>query len=439
MKKRQIGMLMCAVLATAALAGCESASGEGKPRGTVTKEDDGEEDDEGNGQDEGSKPGGNPDEGNGTGNVAAPEGLSLVHDVEGLLEAIEPGAKIVMEPGTYMLSDYLTAQQQDPDENWKKIESKGYVSMESVYDGVELVVTGVDGLSIIGRSNDRADVQILTEPRYASLFAFHGSDDILLSNLTIGHTMRGDCGGNVLDFWGCHDVLVTNADIFGCGVHGIATCGDEASGDFRFYDTTIRDCSYGPFDLDAPWEGSIVFTGCELTGSEGGGICGDTRNGKLCFYDCVFGDRESENLYFRDDVVKENCSWGNIEIYPDIAEFEEGPTLAITRLKVAPFDDGVLRGTTWSGFSITDNDAGTTIKNGSWICFLKEGTVSFFQPEEFERALYWECDGHYSADITLYDGQKWGGVTLYYDPDSEGPMYMNLSTDYGTFWFYKAD
>ena len=50
-----------------------------------------------------------------------------------------------------------------------------------------------------------------------------------------------------------------------------------------------------------------------------------------------------------------------------------------------------------------------------------------------------EDDGHYSADITLYDGQKWGGVTLYYDPDSEGPMYMNLSTDYGTFWFYKAD
>ena len=348
MKKKRIGMIVSTLMALAVLSGCgnepqslrDSLTGKNNESKVTPKDNDSNTDSaDNNGKvdnndandpknDPGNDPGNKPDtdipDG---GNAPQPQtdGLTFVHDVEGLLMAIEPGAKIVMEPGVYNLSDYLTEQWNDPDEGWEKIRRKGHVWMEDVFDGIQLHFNAVSGLSIIGRSSDRADTQILTDPRYANLFTFHDSSDVLLSNLTMGHTDRGECVGNVLDFQGCTDVLLVNMDLFGCGVYGISACSDtvNGSGNFHIYDSTIRDCSYGPLWIEDNTTGDWIFSHCELTGSLSGGFFGELEEGKLYFYDCVFGNRETENFSFRQDTVTQNCEWGEIEYYPEYPDIEE--------------------------------------------------------------------------------------------------------------------
>ncbi len=445
MKKKTIGLFCAMLLTTAALAGCgDKTEPISRPRGTIGEEEGNDAASGNNAGNESDVKPGNADDGagvndGGNGNSASADGMTCVKDVEGLLMAIEPGAKIVLEPGTYNLSDYLVKQWNTPDAGWEKIKAKGYVWMEKVFDGVQVHFDNVDGLSIIGRSPDRADTQILTDPRYASLFIFHSSKDVMLSNLTMGHTDRGECVGNVLDFMGCSEVLLVNMDIFGCGVYGIGAMEENGKhmGSVHVYDTLIRDCYYGPLNIEDPGSGDWYFSRCELSGSTGGGYFSELYQGKLYFYDCVFGDRESENFYFRDDAVTENCTWGNIEVYPEYPEYGyEGPVLEKNQLKVAPFDAAVLNNTSWSGLSITDETAGTTVTTPAWLYFYADGTAVFSEDDTSAVDLSWTCDGHYSADLYDEDGKKWGGVTLYYDQGTDGSMFMNVTKDNGSLWFF---
>ncbi len=342
MKKKRIGMILSMLMTVTALSACgnepqslrdslteknkvtvtQGATPTERPADNGNNDNNGNDNDNDNGND--NDPGTDVTDGSNDPQPQA-DGVTYVHDVEGLLMAIEPGAKIVMEPGVYNLSDYLTAQWSDPDEGWEKIRRKGHVWMEDVFDGVQVHFNAVSGLSIIGRSSDRADTQILTDPRYANLFTFHDSSDVLLSNLTMGHTDQGDCVGNVLDFQGCTDVLLVNMDLFGCGVYGVSASSDDinGSGNFHIYDSTIRDCSYGPLWIENNTDGDWIFSKCELTGSLSGGYFPRLTKGTLYFYDCVFGDKETENFYFRQDTVTQNCEWGEIEYYPEFQEDDE--------------------------------------------------------------------------------------------------------------------
>lgn len=138
------------------------------------------------------------------------DGAVHVSNMDEFLAAIAPNTEIVMEPGVYNLTQA---------QNYGRAGGLWY-HWESVYDGCELVITDLSGLTI--RSRDPASVQLLTQPRYANVIRFDAVSNICISGITAGHTKeQGQCKGGVFLFEGSSEIEIQNCRLFGCGIRGL--------------------------------------------------------------------------------------------------------------------------------------------------------------------------------------------------------------------------
>ena len=319
-----------------------------------------------------------------------PDNAIHVNSVEQLLEAIAPGAEIVLEPGRYNLSEYVD------DFRGLKIydewsDAHPCVLLESTFDGVEVIVSGADGLTLRGGTGSAADTEPLLNARYGTVLSFEDCERLSLSHLTMGHTDGGDCTGNVLGFRNCRQVELRDMDLYGCGVYGIDA--RDGSGDIMVYDSTIRDCELGPFQLQS-CVGRIEFRDCALTGSGWGGYYTDTRHSALAFYRCTFGEMESNEWTFNDDVIKRDCVFSEVTQYPDYSEWEEPvPPDIETEAELLPADAEALEHTYWVGCALVDPQSGET------------RLLPYANPENgaLEVALLWfDADG--AGSLTDWNG-----------------------------------
>ena len=156
--------------------------------------------------------------------------------VDELVAAIAPNTRIVLTGKTYDLS---TANR----------EFYGtYTYWEETVDGPELVITGVDNLTIESKDGVRTGHTICAVPRYANVLRFDNCTNLRLAGFTAGHTPEpGVCSGGVLRFNGCDVVTVENCGLYGCGVLGVwaVSCGD-----IRVKDCDIYECSWGGISLE---------------------------------------------------------------------------------------------------------------------------------------------------------------------------------------------
>ncbi|MBR1989922.1 MAG: right-handed parallel beta-helix repeat-containing protein [Firmicutes bacterium] len=235
-----------------------------------------------------------------------------VSSTEELIKAIGPGAKIFVEPGYYNMSEYIEKVWADEGEGWN--DSHEYVQIQECFDGAELLVHNVDEMTITGGTDNFGDTELVVNPRYAGVLTFNNCNDLEISNMTMGHTDRGDCAGNVINLVGCSNVKLDNMDLYGCGVYGLQT--EYFCGDVLVTDSTIRDCEYGPLNINGG-KGKVELRNCTLTGSNGGGWYEASDTSQLHFYDCSFGEWESNMWYFYENIVAENCEWSEITQYPD--------------------------------------------------------------------------------------------------------------------------
>lgn len=242
-------------------------------------------------------------------------GRRIVHasSVEQLVESIAPDTEILLAPGRYNLSEGLATLLAQESEGFA--ERLAYVEINDEYDGPELIITGVSGLTIASESGSAADTEIVTEPRHANVIRFEDCSGIGVMNLTMGHTEAGECAGDVLYFDGGDGIVLYGLDLYGCGVYGI---GANECGRLSCFDSTIRDCAYGALELYAAKERQMLLN-CILTGSGGGGVfyAADESNGDFYFYRCVFGEQESNRFAFDDTITTEDCVWSEITEYPD--------------------------------------------------------------------------------------------------------------------------
>ncbi|MBE7002713.1 MAG: right-handed parallel beta-helix repeat-containing protein [Ruminococcaceae bacterium] len=304
---------------------------------------------------------------------AADDGAVCVNSVEALLEAIVPGAKIVLDAGRYNLTDFLADYPNTRDlDQWN--DAHEYVKLQHAFDGTEVVVRGITGLSLRGGSEDRAATELVIEPRYASVFVFEDCEGVELSCLTMGHTDGGDCSGNVLDFYNCQHINLRNLDLYGCGAYGVSAMG--GTGDLLAADTVIRDCSFGPFEIYSG-AGEFRFTDCTLTGSEGGGDYEPEPGSSLAFINCSFGQEESNRWFFsqEDGIARfENCTWTEATEYPDVG-LPELPDFDVTKLTPVDFGETSLAESIWTGCATVDP------KTGQYWCMGYYSYLSVTGPE----------------------------------------------------------
>ena len=236
-------------------------------------------------------------------------GEVLVSDAGELLKAIAPDTTILLAPGSY---DLTLSGEDEAIAAWN--EQFDYVKLRRCFDGIEIVVTDCDGLTLRGAGEG---VHLHLEPRYADVLSFENCRDLTLANLTLGHTPeRGSCEGSVVALTDCANVTVDNADLYGCGVYGLYVRG--CGGSFRVLHSVLRDCEAGPFSIEES-DCAVSFMNCAFTGSDGGGTYAPAKGGSLHFENCEFGTQETNIWTFRDDVEKINCVFGEVTQYPDIA------------------------------------------------------------------------------------------------------------------------
>ncbi len=154
-----------------------------------------------------------------------------VSTVDEFLAAIAPNTRIVLAPGEYNLTQA---------KGYGRIGGECY-HWESTYDGYELVITDVSGLSIDGV--DANLVTISTEPRYSDVIHFEFATNLKLSNITLGHTKeQGSCCGGVFYAAFSSDVEIQNSRLYGCGVTGINLWDCQ---DVHVDCTDVYECSVG--------------------------------------------------------------------------------------------------------------------------------------------------------------------------------------------------
>jgi len=345
-----------------------------------------------------------------------------------LLDAIAPGAEIVIEPGYYNMTRESSAWDGDNE----------YVYLHDCYDGLEIVVQGVDGLTISGGSDDMADTELVIEPRYGTVLNFYSCQDITLDHLTLGHTDQGDCSGNVLFFSNSQGITLDNVDLYGCGVLGISLW--NCLGNMEVTDSVIRDCAYGPLNIEDT-TGDITLRDCVLTGSRGGGYYDMDEDVYLSFINCTFGEWESNVLYFHDDIYFENCTWSEITVYPDYGydyDDEYDLTLDTSTFRVIPFDSEYLKDSYWIVYAYMDSESGEFFSTEYYAYMqLNADGTGIQEDHEGTYNIVWWVDSQYSAVVRDVDNDLEYGLTLYTSTEDDyGSVWMELSYEGYAIWLY---
>jgi len=214
----------------------------------------------------------------------APANTVTVKNVDELLAAIGPDTEILMEAGTYTLSEASGYGQT----------GSSYYTWREVADGWQLTLIGVENMTLRGSG---MHVTILeTDPRYAEVVALENCSNVVMEDFTAGHTVnRGECGGGVIWLNGCRDIAMGRLGLYGCGVIGLETNGCTG---VTLADSDIYDCSNSAVWLTQSQD--VTVSGCRIY------RIGDDSYGGYTFFEIYGGSNILiENNQLSDSTL--NC------------------------------------------------------------------------------------------------------------------------------------
>jgi polygalacturonase len=216
--------------------------------------------------------------------LAAAASLGAQQQVRVSTERQLPGALRSNTTVTLAAGKYLTSEVGQ--------NSNPAVSWEETFDGRQLVVTGVSGLTLKAAQGAARGATLLAEPRYSYTLVFRRCRDLRLEGLTLGHTEAGECEGGVLRFEGCTNVQVQDCDMFGSGVVGLDL--EECTG-VTVRGSTIRDCTAG-----ALWAADVQnlrFENVRIAGNEGWPLVSIEGSTGIVFDSCTIEDNTGDSLF----------------------------------------------------------------------------------------------------------------------------------------------
>lgn len=174
--------------------------------------------------------------------------VNYLAELEG--KPVEHGPRIMVDVTT--ASEFLDALRSNVDIVVRQgfslsgiaVSGNRHIYLREVYDGEEIVLQGLENLTISGLGRP----EISVSPRYATTLNFEKSNGVSITGLTIGHRPNiGECEGAVLNFKDCTSIQVRDCGLFGCGTYGFQL---EQCNIVKFENCDVFECSYGFFTCE---------------------------------------------------------------------------------------------------------------------------------------------------------------------------------------------
>jgi len=190
------------------------------------------------------------------------------------------------------------------------------IKFRAVYDGYELVVQDVDNLTIEGDENNLTE--FLSKFSYANVITFNNCHNIILKNITFGHTLenKGYCTGGVLKFNSCNNIKIYGCTCFGCGTEGFIL--DNCS-DFLIENTDIKECTYGIMSISDSQD--MMFRSCKFYNNKEFDLINLLYSQNISFDNCEIYENHTDDfgysifkvvlcneIVFRNGIIKNNKS-----------------------------------------------------------------------------------------------------------------------------------
>ena len=220
-----------------------------------------------------------------------------VDNVGDLVLNLRDGAEILLEPGTYNVTEWLSSHPYEVG-SWVNIEHEEYAwgPYNIGYDEPELLIAGLRDLTIKAAKPGEL-TELVCEPRQANVLNFMNCYNVTLEGLTMGHTPeKGTCAGSVLNFSGCSAVFLSEMDLYGCGAYGINAYDCSY---FLMDNSTVRECTYGCLSFYGCY--SLYFLYDQFRDCEGYNML-EFYNGAADFEGCSFENLGGTFLYVDDSA-----------------------------------------------------------------------------------------------------------------------------------------
>lgn len=232
-----------------------------------------------------------------------------VSTVDQLLSSIAPYTSITLEPGKYDLtaaSGYGESGSQS-----------SYYSWEPAYDGSELVISGVEGLQLIGMEG----AEIITQPRYANVLHFKSCADIAVSGLSLGHSPeKGSCSGGVIKLSTVDGAIISQCGLYGCGTLSL-DCQDSRN--VQLVESMLYDCSNGAALVRSSC--NVLINNCKVFDNQGYSLFDISSSENVAVINCALDNNKNMQMLSSADN-SELLFAGNIvnDIYGEAMFFVQG-------------------------------------------------------------------------------------------------------------------
>lgn len=217
-----------------------------------------------------------------------------------LASAIAPGAVVELGELTVDMTE-------------GNLEDTPYCRWETTSDGVQLVVSNADNLTIRGVGADKTGLE--TGPRSALVLTFENCKNLTLENFSAGHTKQaGPCEGDVLLLRECENVTLRGLGLYGCGYRGIVadsttglkvensdiySCASTGVSLYNSDQVELKNCKIYSVGEDSQYSG---YTALDIIGA-----------GNVTLEKCAITDNKCENLVVAEGakVTLKDCSLRN--------------------------------------------------------------------------------------------------------------------------------
>ena len=192
-----------------------------------------------------------------------------VSNTEEFLDALGSNKTIELEKGEYDLSDHEFDNE--------------YSYLQSCYDGNELVIEGVNNLTIKGKG---VTTHLLTEPLYGHVIVFRNCENLRIEGVLAGHgEEKGQCTGGVFYFENCKNVEVDKCVLYGSGMEGLTLDNTE---NFTCSKTIIKECTYSIMTMiDSK---NIVIEKCKFTDNQEFDLISFYNTSEVVFEKCLINN-----------------------------------------------------------------------------------------------------------------------------------------------------